>query len=175
MENCVAPVSVDRLRQVLTYDASAGQLYWLPREGSVRFNSRYAGKPAFSAVQSAGYPHGTVDGHFLLAHRVAWALHFGYWPDRLDHMNGDRADYRICNLRQVDQAENMRNVARSTRNTSGVTGVSFNAASNKWAAYISARDGLKHLGYFACKTAAMLARKAAEARHGYHPNHGRAV
>ena len=139
------------------------------------WNTNWAGKKAFRP-RSHGYWSGTICGHTVYAHRVAVAMMTGEWPTgQVDHINGVRGDNRWENLRVVSQVENSRNAARSSRNSSGVTGVSWNKASKKWAAYIYPSKGKrKFLGNFGSLEDAAKARKTAEKEHGYHPNHNRA-
>ena len=83
------------------------------------------------------------DGYILVgfmykkyrAHRVAWAIHHGSWPDgEIDHINGVRDDNRIENLRCVSRHENKKNTAIPSHNTSGVVGVTWHKPSRKWRA-----------------------------------------
>jgi hypothetical protein len=105
---------------------------------------------------------------------VAFAIYYGRWPDgQLDHINGDRRDNRIANLREVSNAENSRNAGRRRDNTSGVVGVSSTSSRlNPWRAYIKIGDRVRHLGRFPSIKTAADARRAAERQHGYHENHG---
>src|SRR6187431_506898 len=100
------------LRQRLRYEPETGLLYWLeypPRGRS--WNSRLAGKQAFTHVGNHGYPASTLDGYTgLLAHRVILAMIHDAWPyPEVDHINRNRADNRLINLRVVTRSENRRN------------------------------------------------------------------
>lgn len=108
-------------------------------------------------------------------HRIIWMMVYGHWPDEIDHINGNKQDNRLCNLRNVTHRENLRNVRKSKNNTSGVTGVSWSAYHEKWAARIKTDYKLLHLGVFINKEDAIAARKAAEVKHGFHENHGRSA
>nr|WP_175479900.1 HNH endonuclease signature motif containing protein [Paracoccus homiensis] len=109
----------------------------------------------------------------MQAHRVAWAVIHGRWPNgEIDHINGDRSDNRLANLREVTKRENHRNMAIRSDNTSGVTGVYWAREKGKWAAYIKA-DKMVALGRYDTFAEAVAARRAAEKVLGYHPNHGR--
>ena len=63
---------------------------------------------------------------YISAHRLAWALAYGRWPKVIDHVNGDRTDHRLCNLREVTPSENKMNTLYPWKpNTiTGVPGVS---------------------------------------------------
>lgn len=111
---------------------------------------------------------GHCDGRLLLAHRVAWAIYHGAWPDRIvDHINHDKLDNRIQNLRLVTNSESARNKPLSPRNKSGVAGVQ--RVGNRWVVTISTTQ----LGSFRSFDDAVAARRAAEVEMGFHPNHGR--
>jgi hypothetical protein len=114
--------SIDRLEKLLICDAQNGKLFWRARseeefEGKSRpaewccrvWNARYAGKEAFTAVNNRGYNFGSFDRDQYLAHRVIWKMHTRKDPPTLDHVNGDRVDNRIENLREASAEENMRN------------------------------------------------------------------
>lgn len=85
----------------------------------------------------------------------------------VDHINGDKLDNRRCNLRLATTAENIRNSARSVRNTSGFKGVSFDRSRGKWFASICANRKLKNLGRYAtAEEAARVYDRAARELHG---------
>jgi hypothetical protein len=153
------PTSYDiaLLRNKFTADPETGKIFH--RHGRI----------AFASKSGTGYLYGGYRGKVIPAHRVMWALVHGRWPSEIDHLNGVRDDNRLCNLREVTRQENTKNKARSRNNSSGVTGVDY--SQGKWRAKLARR----HLGYFATLDEAVAARKAAEAAHDYHPNHGRAV
>ncbi len=122
-----------------------------------------------------GYRTIWIDGKHNYAHRLAWLYVYGYLPEnQIDHVNHDPSDNRLINLRQATNTENSRNFSLGSRNRSGQCGVSWHAQRSKWRATIRAGGKNIHLGLFATQEAALVARKAAEAMHGYHPNHGAA-
>lgn len=173
----------EELRNLLTYEPETGVLTWKSRSvesfGPDRaeyrckcWNTRYAGRVAFTTV-SGGYFQGRCRGQLLLAHRVVWALATGNWPNgQIDHVNGDKSDNRLANLRDVDQADNQRNMKRCSRNTSGHTGVYLTRA-KKWNAQIYSGRKSTSLGTFETFGEAVKARIAAEIAFGFHPNHGK--
>jgi len=166
--------SQEYLCQRFEYDPETGVLLWRYREGGYpQWNKRFAGKPALNA-QLAGYRRGKLDGKYYRAHRIIWKLVFGTEPQNIDHINGDRGDNRIDNLRSVGQSENLKNMRRRRDNISGVTGVCWFKARSKWHVRVKVCGKDRHIGYFADFEQAVAARKEAEKLNGYHPNHGRA-
>jgi hypothetical protein len=138
------------------------------------WNERWAGKAAFSGCNGHGYRQGAIDGRMLLGHRVAWALHYGCWPSaHIDHINGDRSDNRIANLREASAAENNRNMRKFSSNASGVTGVNYHKRDRRFRAFISIKNKSVHLGNFASLEAASEARRNAEQQMGFTARHGR--
>jgi hypothetical protein len=180
--------SPEVLRQLLRYEPETGKLFWRERgaewfsdgadggaEASARrWNSRLAGREAFlSLVQ--GYPSGTVFDRRHHAHRVIWAMQTGRWPDgEIDHINHTLTDNRWVNLRGVSRGENQKNYPMPSSNKSGVMGVHWCKASNRWVASIrNGREKIR-IGGFIDFEAAVRARRAAEDLLGFHPNHGKA-
>lgn len=134
-----------------------------------------AGKEAFISRKPNGYIYARLMGRAIYAHRAAWAISYGEWPKGdIDHINGDRADNRIANLRDVSRQENMRNAKRNRANRSGVVGVTWCRAARKWQAQIGISGKCKYLGIFSSRDDAVAARRAAERQYGFHENHGRA-
>jgi hypothetical protein len=174
--------SPEELRQLLRYDPETGKLFWrerpvcmfraAPRKTaeavSLTWNKRFAGREAFITDNGTGYRMGRIGGRAYLAHRVAWAIARGAWPDNeIDHINRDRADNRLSNLREVTRAENSKNKGMSAHNTSGANGVSWNRKIQKWQARIQIGRRTKNLGFFSDFNTAVAARKAADIRHGF--------
>lgn len=82
-------------------------------------------------------------------HRVAWFYMYGCWPvNHVDHINGDTADNRIENLRECSETQNAGNSKLSDANTSGVKGVYWAQAQNKWVAQITKQGRTYHLGCY---------------------------
>jgi hypothetical protein len=176
-------ISLERIRSLLSYNPETGSLTWLARPRSdfadtrsfTRWATTYEGTIA-SHIGGRGYVVVHIAGQNYLGHRLAWALHFGTWPDsQIDHINHIRADNRIVNLREVDHAGNARNASIAVNNTSGVTGVSWSPVLGVWVAGIGHENKWVNLGKFDSRELATAARKDAERRFGYHPNHGRAA
>lgn len=175
------------MRAAFDYEPNTGRIFWKARTAEMvaafglrtrqpikDWNARYAGREAFTADNGKGYRVSLIFGCMARAHRVAWAIHYGAWPALfLDHINGDRADNRISNLRQVDFVENGRNARLSTSNRSGQPGVQWYARKRKWRSRITVKGRKIDLGYYDLFSAAVAARKAAERKYGFSPSHGR--
>lgn len=169
----------DYLRKLFEYDQEAGSLTYRMRDRALfasdyhwkRWNSMFAGRRALNSVHAVGYRYGAIDGRSYYAHRVIWKIVHGADPQTIDHINGDKIDNRLCNLRSVEEVYNHRNLKLRAGSTSGVLGVGF--YKNRWVATIRGDGRNPYLGRFADLSEAIKARKAAEAEHGYHPNHGR--
>lgn len=181
--------SPDVLRRLLTYVPETGRLFWkkravefvggdkaslAKRQANVdMWNRLYAGQEAFTANEN-GYRAGAVLGVPCKAHRVAYAIYHGeHPPAEIDHINGDKADNRIKNLRAVNHGENAKNTAIYSNNRSGTPGVCWCSYHKSWDVKIGLGGRQVRIGRFKDKDDAVAARKKAEMLHGYHPNHGR--
>lgn len=174
--------SQEVLRQLLRYEPETGKLFWLHRSAGQtactdprgpawaanHWNSRNAGKEAFTYADPRGYRHGKVDGVLYQAHRIIWKWVHGIDPDTIDHINGDVGNNRLDNLRDCSVAENSRNYAKPTDGTSIYRGVCWVERDQKWAARISAgASGKRSLGNYASEVDAAAAYdKAAIELHG---------
>ena len=171
------------LKDVLDYNPDTGALTWkkrpvsMFREGTYptersaqKWNTKYAGKPAFTSFDDGGYHAGSVLGEIHKAHRVIWALVHGYWPkEEVDHINGTRSDNKLINLREVSSAVNGRNTALSKNNKSGYSGISWHQNSQTWRVCICK----KNFGKFNNIEDAVIARrKAMAAIGGFTDRHG---
>lgn len=173
-----------RLKELLEYAPDTGDLFWLPRpldafpslNAWAAWNARYSGAKA-GTILSNGYLALKLNGLPRKAHRIIWCLFHGecaaYPECEIDHINGNKLDNRITNLRRVSHSENCRNRKKYKSNSSGVMGVSWNRFTQKWTAYIG-QGGKNHLlGGFNTFEEACTARSTAERDLGYHVNHGR--
>lgn len=176
--------SQEFLCSILRYEPATGKLYWKARplemfSGSrpevmrKTWNTRYAGREAFTTKMKGGQMFGSINDVPTLAHRVIFKMVTGEEPASIDHHNGDGSDNRFENLRSVDFIETMHNMAMHKRNKSGQTGVFWYARKGLWSAYIRVNWKQIHLGYFERFEDAVVARKNAEVEHNFHPNHGR--
>lgn len=174
----------EMLRKLLDYDPETGSFTWKTRPASMfkrprdekTWNTKYSGKPACITAHNGGYLQCGLSGKSYLAHRIAWAIFFGTWPDgEIDHINGNRTDNRIKNLRAVSSSENSKNSSVPRTNTSGVVGVYWNTRDARWLAQIKVSRKQIYLGQFRDFDDAVKARKEAEKKYGFHPNHGKFI
>lgn len=154
----------DRLRQLLSYDPKTGILTWRvtvaqrSRAGTAAGRTRSKGR-RYSAVM--------VDGKRIAAHRIAWALHYGEWPDKfIDHIDGDGFNNRISNLRLATRSQNGANRPGWTKKVSGLPkGVT--TMGNNYRARIISDGNVFYLGCFKTPEEASQAyAKAAAKLHG---------
>jgi len=135
-------LTLQRLKEVLHYDADTGQFTKLLAK-SRRWPERVG-------TINRGYLTIGVDQKYYRAHRLAWLYVHGEWPkDQIDHINGDRADNQISNLRAATQAQNRQNIRKARSDSkSGLIGAMWCSRNNKWRVKISFEGKYKHLGYF---------------------------
>ena len=127
-----------------------------------------AGDQAGAVDARNGYSRIHINGRLYLAHRIAWLYVNGEWPaDEIDHIDMNRSNNRISNLREATKGENMRNKRAYSNSKTGVKGVHWHKQHRKYAATIN-RDGkAKHIGLFATvKDAAAAYETAAIREHG---------
>ena len=126
------------------------------------------------SAHNMGYLTVQINKKVYLLHRIIWFMVYGKFPENdIDHINGDRSDNRLSNLRDVCHKENLKNKRRQKNNKSGVVGVGWYNKLGKWKACIMVDGRTIHLGYFYKKSKAIKARKDAEKEYGFHENHGR--
>lgn len=141
-----------------------GLLYW---KGVAHPNKKYLlDKPAGS-IHKTGYRHITWQGKPQKAHRLIFMLHHGYMPKEIDHINGDRADNRIENLRAVSRSENQCNRNILASNTSGYAGVSWHKKSKSWAVRVMKNGKTVVQKYFKdLELAGLVVEEARSLHHG---------
>lgn len=170
----------DDITSRFTYDGK--NLLWREREvlsyRDENWNKRYALKIAGTEnKKKSGLSHLRVwvNNQKFYVHRIIWTMLNGAIPEgmEIDHIDGNGLNNSIDNLRLVTKRGNHLNQPRSSKNTSGVAGVSWDNRRGKWAAYIGLHGAIKHLGYFDKIDDAEMARVDAQSKNGYHKNHGR--
>lgn len=131
-----APKAAD-YAAVLSYDPLTGAFVWKVDRGQ-----RAKAGMAAGSTSRDGYHQISVFGQTYVAHRLAWIMSFGKWPEgQIDHVNGNRSDNRLINLRVCSIAENAQNrAARENVGTYNVRG--------RWVARIKINSVDTYLGGF---------------------------
>lgn len=155
--------SVADLWRLFAYDAFNGRLYWevRPREDFASeqawsaWNTKYSGTLAGSKC-SQGYIGVTLNGKRHKLHRIIFKMVHGSEPPLIDHIDGDRSNNYIMNLRAASFEMN-------SRNRRGPRGV--RQRDGMWIAQIKVKSKAIHLGSFYTMSEAVAARRAGESRH----------
>jgi len=154
-------ITQSEVKKLLNYNKDNGTFVWNENRSSKIKAGDIAG-----SIQKTGYIHLKINYVAHLAHRIAWLYHYGYMPKFIDHINRDRTDNRIENLRECSLSQNQFNRGIQKNNTSGVKGVSWNKSSNKWLVQFRIYNDNKYIGYFEDLELAKLV--ASEAYDKYH-------
>lgn len=145
-----------------------GCLYWKIQKSNSVFKGKQAG-----FLENTGYRRIRINNTNYLEHKVIFLYHKGYMPCCVDHININKLDNRIENLREVNFSENSRNQKIRCNNKSGIKGVCWNKKSNKWQASLTINRKQMHLGYFNnLEDAKIVIDKAREKYHGEFARHG---
>lgn len=167
MEGCTLMLNQAQLKEKLSYDQDTGEFTWKIIQRGTRKGS------TAGSVNDQGYIIIRLNNVAYRAHRLAWLYVNGEFPTHeIDHVNGDRADNRLVNLRDVPRKENKKNVGKYITNLSGVNGVRWYAPLKKWHVQIQHNNLKIHVGYFTCLDTAISERKRVEQELGFHNNHG---
>jgi len=161
------------------FEYKDGALYWKERPRSdfksdltwKQWNPKHAGKRA--GCWSGHYATVAINRVHQPLARVIFLWHHGYLPEIVDHADCNPMNNHVSNLRAATKAENQRNSGMFAHNTSGVKGVVWSKACQKWIARIKVMGQTKHLGTFKSKElAAEFVQLAREMLHGSFANHG---
>lgn len=141
-----------RLKELLIYNKWTGEFFWKPRTGC-RTNI------PLGSDNGNGYMRITVDGVSYYAHRLAWIYENGdFTKEHIDHIDGDRSNNKILNLRPATPSENQLNRHGAQVNSkSGEIGVSWHKKAGKWQVFKSK----KYLGLFDSIDGAVAAYRSA--------------
>jgi hypothetical protein len=151
-------LTAERAHFLLEYDQETGVLTWRESRGRVK-KGDVAG-----STGPKGYVVVHVDGKGYHAHRLVWLIvHGRFPPEHLDHVDGNKVNNRLVNLREASNAENQQNLKRArSHNKVGTLGVSIHKG--HWRAQIVVNGKAKHLGHFQSKEAAAAAYLIAKRR-----------
>lgn len=135
----------NQMRELLSYDPAAGTFHWLQRRGWVPAGAKAGtiGRDGYVKINVFGWPR--------KAHRIAWLLASGEWPPAnvdIDHINGNRADNRLANLRLASRAQNSWNSHAHNDSLHGFKGLTWIHGRQKWQVRICVHGSRKTLGHF---------------------------
>ena len=131
--------------KMIRYDPESGKFYWLVQRGR-------AIKPGDQVKGSVshGYLIISIDRKMYLAHRLAWFLTYKQFPkNQIDHINYDKLDNRLCNLREASSSENQWHKKIQKNNSSGFKGVSLHKKTGVYRARIKKFHKELSFGYYA--------------------------
>lgn len=124
----------------------ADTLDYNPQTGAFKWKRR---RTQAGCVNTAGYLVIRIKKTLHYAHRLAWFLHYGTWPEReIDHINRDKSDNRISNLRLATSTQNKVNCGMRSHNTSGYKGVFWSKQKARWQARATRHKKQFHLGFW---------------------------
>lgn len=142
-------VKASRIRECLDYNSDTGVFVW-----KKRLSNRKAVGAVAGHLSAAGYVQIGIDGRLWMAHQLAWTVHYGEFPDMfIDHIDGDRANNAIGNLRLASNSQNGMNRGAQANNPHGLKGIHHHA-NGRWRAQIACGGKRRHIGYFDTKEAA---------------------
>ncbi len=157
--------------EVFRYDTETGLLYW-----RIKPAVRVAIGDLAGWTDNSGYQRVLFCGVRYQVHRIIWDMHNPNNPvmrsEEVDHIDHNRLNNILSNLRKVNRKENMENKKLYRNNKSGVPGVVWNKRDERWVARITTNQVQTHIGYFVDWFDAVCARKSAENKYGFHCNHG---
>ena len=157
--------SINGLHEAFEY--RGGKLYWKKNTRNT-FVGDEAGGLNGEGYVTVGYKHKR-----LLAHRVIFAMHHGYLPEFVDHINGDKSDNRIENLRSASMSDNNRNRLANKNNKTGAKNVCWLEKKGKWLVQIMAnRKRVVSKCFDDFELAELVAMEARNKYHGSFANHG---
>jgi len=170
----------DYLNECYTYNPGSGVLtrkerpekHFKSLAACKSVNKRFAGTTSNIPCET-GYYITSLDYKYYLSHRIIWKMVHGEDPGFIDHIDGDRTNNRISNLRIVSRKENAMNRAVQRNSSTGIHGVTINRRGKKYDVYIKIDKVRTYLGSTKDLFEACCLRKSAEFSMGFHPNHGR--
>jgi hypothetical protein len=132
----------ERLKELVSYDKETGNFFRLVSVANIKSGLVIA-KPAKN-----GYVRMHIDGHLYYLHRLAWFYEHNEWPIAIDHIDGNKLNNKIVNLRCATYGQNLQNISIKTKAMSGFKGAYFHPKTKNWQAKIMIDGKTKSLGYY---------------------------
>lgn len=162
-------VDIEYIKSHISYDENTGKFYRIKILND-KPNMTWRIGSEIGNTTGNGYIEISIGEQKWSAHKLAWLLCNGYYPDMLDHINGDKQDNRLCNLRLSNNLDNMRNRGKNKNNSSGYNGV-YNSG-KRYRARIKVKGKLINLGTFDTIEEAVEARRNANIVYNFSDEHG---
>lgn len=157
-----------KLQEYLHYDPNTGFFTWIKKPNNKILKGTRAG-----TTHKNGYRQINLLGKKYVEHRLAWLYMYGQFPKELiDHINHDRADNRLCNLREVSIAENARNRIRNSNTRVDEAGIWWCRRRKRYIAEITLNQKKVYQKSFTDIDEAINQRKSKLLELGFHENHG---
>lgn len=159
-------LTAEQLHEFVTCDLTTGTFIY-----RVRTRRHKPGDALKPSINKNGYAVTQINGTLHYVHRLVWLYAHGEWPSKqIDHINRNRSDNRLENLRLATSVEQGQNTGIPKNNTSGYKGVWFHKPTERYVAEIKHRRKKHHLGYFNTVEEAATAYQKAKAKiHTFHP------
>ena len=132
-------ITFDRVKELFNYEN--GQLI---RKKSIQSRSKEG--VVAGCLSDGGRYIVSIDYKRYKLHRIIWFWHYGFWPNEIDHIDGNPSNNNIDNLRPATRVQQMRNMKVPVTNTTGYKGIKKHK--NKWTAQISINNKQKYLGIY---------------------------
>jgi hypothetical protein len=155
---------IDKLKSLFEYED--GNLYW-----KIKPSKKISIGAKAGYIDKKGYIQIRIDGKFYLGHRIIFAMHNGYMPEFIDHIDGNPFNNLIENLREATLSQNQFNSKTRKDNLSGIKGVTWNTARNKWQVQLQVNRKNKYFGLYQDIDYAKFVADAM--RHKYHKEFAR--
>jgi hypothetical protein len=151
------------LKELVNYDPNTGVFAWKKIRPGVSSSKK------FGSLKPSGYIVVLINKKLYRLHRLAWLYMTGEWPENeIDHINGNKADNRFCNIRKATKAENNWNKKVRKDSTTGVKNVLYYPKYQSYYVRITANKIAHSFGPFKTKDQAALVAK--EKRAEIHKN-----
>jgi len=175
------------VRELLDCDPKEGLLYWRERDVKwfsdnryfsaagmcQRWNTKNAGKLALNPDDGKGYGHGMIFGKDYQLHRVIFFYFNGWWPEEVDHIDGNPRNNKPSNLKESTRKENAKNLKTRSDSQSGYSGIYFDKERNKYQVAIRVDGRKKHYGRYDTLEESIKVWERAKEENNYSKNHGR--
>jgi hypothetical protein len=152
-------ISKELLNEIFHYED--GNLIWKKKIAKNITLNKVAGRTIHHGYKMIG-----LYGRAYMSHRLIFMFHYGYFPKEVDHIDGNKSNNKIDNLRPATHSQNLKNQKLRTNNVSGCKNVGWSKREQKWRVRLTVNYKEKHIGYFLDRELADLV--AIEATNLYH-------